>query len=119
MRKTLLVLSALFCIALLPGSLNAQNTAKLMVVTKVHIDPNSGHTFDEWKAAEKEYFDKVTLKNDLIIGANVLVHFYTNDNSEILLVSTYGSWEDIEKANVKSDELARAAWPDSVQREAF
>ncbi len=119
MRKTLLVSWALLCTALLPAPLSAQNTPKLMVVTRVHFDMNAGNTFDQWKAVEKEYFEKVTLKNDLIIGSNVLVHFYTDDNSEILFVSSYGSWEDIEKANAKSDELAKAAWPDSVQREAY
>jgi hypothetical protein len=110
---------AIFCTGLLPCALNAQSMPKIMTVTRVHFDPNSGHTFDEWKAVEKEYFDKVTLKNDLILGANVLVHFYTNDNSEVLIVSTYASWEDIEKASGKSDELVKAAWPDSVKRDAF
>jgi hypothetical protein len=112
-------LVAILCTILLPVALTAQTAPKFMVVTQAHYNPGSGLSFDEWKAMEKEYFDKVTLKNDLILGTNVLVHFYTNDNSEILMVTTYSSWGDIEKAGEKTGELEKAAWPDSVQRTAF
>lgn len=104
---------------LLPSLVSAQNDPQFMVVTKAHFDPSSKFSFDEWKAVEKEYFDKVTAKNDLIIASNVLVHFYTDDNSEVLFVTVYRSWDDIEKANEKNAELAKIAWPDSVQRSAF
>jgi hypothetical protein len=49
----------------------------------------------------------------------VLFHHYTNDNSEILFASTYRTWDDIEKAGAKDDELAKAAWPDEAKRKAF
>lgn len=110
---------AFLCLTFLPSALLAQNDPKIIVVAKVHFNPSANFSFDEWKALEKEYFEKVTMKNDLIIGSNVLVHYYTPDNSELLLVSTYHSWEDIEKANDKNNELAVAAWPDSVKRKAF
>ena len=64
---------AIFCTVFLSSTLTDQNDPTLTVVTRFHFDPSSGHTFDEWKAVEKEYFNKVTLKNDLILGANVLV----------------------------------------------
>ena len=109
----------MLCMTFLPSVSVAQNDPQLLVVTRSHFNPSSTFTFDEWKAHEKEYFDKVTLKNDLIMRTNVLVHFYTNDNSEVLFVTVYRSWEDIEKAGAKDNELARAAWPDSVKRMAF
>lgn len=74
---------------------------------------------EEWLAAEKEYFDKVVKKNELIIGSNVVTHYFTEDNSEILFVSVYENWEAIEKASTRSDELAKQAWPDEKQRTAF
>ena len=112
-------LIAILCTILLPAALTAQIDPKFLVVTRAHYNPGSGGSFDAWKAVEKEYFDKVTFKNDLMVGTNVLVHFYTNDNSEILFVTAYNSWGDIEKANEKAGELEKAAWPDSVQRAAF
>jgi hypothetical protein len=109
---------ALLCL-ILPALSWAQTEAKFLVVTTVHVNLNAGHTLEEWKAVEKEYFDKVTKKNDLIYGSNVLVHFYTDDNSEIRFAYTYRTWDDIEKADAKSDELAKAAWPDETARKAF
>ena len=117
--KKLTGILAMLCMTFLPSVLVAQNDPQLLVVTRAHFNPASGFTAEEWRAHEKEYFDKVTLKNDLILRTNVLVHFYTNDNSEVLFVTAFRSWEDIQKANAKDDELARAAWPDSLKRKAF
>jgi hypothetical protein len=97
----------------------AQNEPQYLVVTRAHINPKSGFTLDQLKAHEAEYFEKVTKKNDLIVSTNVLVHYYTEDNSEILFASTYRTWDDIEKASTKNDELAKAAWPDETARKAF
>ncbi len=109
----------IFCTAFLSSALSAQNDPQLLVVTRVHFNPSATFNFNEWRAHEKEYFDKVTAKNDLIKRANVLTHYYTNDNSEVLFVSAYNSWGDIEKAGEKDNELAKAAWPDSLKRKAF
>lgn len=110
---------AMLFVVLLPSLAWSQNDPQFLVVTRVHFNPKSGVTFDQWKAHEKEYFDKVTAKNDLIVGANALVHYYTNDNSEVLFTSTFRTWDDIEKSNAKSDELVKAAWPDEAKRKAF
>ncbi len=74
---------------------------------------------DEWEAVEKEYLDKVTMKNEYIMGATVYLHRYTADNSELLNVATYASWEDIDKAADRSEELEKAAWPNENARKAF
>ena len=117
--KKLMGIVAILCMAFLPSVLVAQNEPQLLVVARLHFNPSANFTLDEWKAHEKEYFDKVTSKNDLILRSNVLVHYYTNDNSEVLFVTAYRSWDDIEKADAKDIELQRAAWPDSVKRRAF
>ena len=67
-------ISLMVCMALLPFIVSAQNNPQRLVLTRVHLDRNAQFTLDEWKAQEKEYFDKVTAKNDLIVGAVVLVH---------------------------------------------
>lgn len=113
------ITSVMLCLAFLPALVWAQNAPQYLVVTRVHVKPNPDFTVDQWKAHEKEYFDKITAKNDMIVGTNVLVHYYTNDNSEVLFTSSYRTWEDLEKADVKNEELAKAAWPDEAQRKAF
>lgn len=92
----------------------------LVTVTTLHrnLKKKDGSN-KEWLALEREYFDKVTSKNNLILGSNVLTHYFTSDNTEILLVSAYANWDDIEKAAVRSDELVKAGWPDEKARDAF
>jgi hypothetical protein len=118
-KKTKSIVTAMLCVALLPTLLWAQNEPKFLVITRVHFNTKSDFTLDQWKAHEREYFEKVTQKNDLIIGTNVLRHFYTNDNSEVLFATTYRTWDDIDKAAAKSEELIKAAWPDEAKRNAF
>jgi hypothetical protein len=73
----------------------------------------------EWMELEKEYHEKVTMKNELILGSQFLNHFYTADNSEVVLVTAYGSWEAINDAGARTEELVEAAWPDEAARDAF
>ncbi|MEW5676870.1 hypothetical protein ABGT15_11200 [Flavobacterium enshiense] len=75
--------------------------------------------FDEWLALEKEYFEKVVKKNEFIIGHNVLNHYFTADNSEIIFVNVYENWDAIDKAWTKNQDLVKQAWPDENARKAF
>jgi hypothetical protein len=118
-RSTLLGLVLWMTLACAIGNAQEKEKAKPVYITMTTLH----HTFDtkakDWKASEQEYFDKVTSKNDLIIGSEILTHYYTNDNTEIVLVNVYKTWEDIEKANDLSDELIKKAWPDEKARTAF
>ncbi len=92
----------------------------LITVTKLHWNMDlQNFSMDEWKAIEKEYLDKVVKKNDFILGQEVLLHNFTEDNTEILLVTTYDNWGAIEKARDKEDELIEAAWPNEKARKAY
>lgn len=92
----------------------------LITVTKLHWNMElENFSNEEWMATEKEYLDKVVKKNEFIIGQEFLVHHFTEDNTEILLVTTYENWSAIEKAGDRDDELVKAAWPDEKARKAF
>ena len=88
-----------------------------ITVTTMHFDLSANG--DDWVKTEKEYFDKVTSQNELVIGSHVVTHFYTEDNSEVKFVFVYNSWADIEKANVRNNELIEKNFPDEVKRKAF
>jgi len=90
-----------------------------ITITTAHWNPDPDVNFDDWKATEKDYFDKVTMKNNLILSSGYYTHYFTPDNSEIVLVNVYKNWEDIEAADEKSNELAKAAWPNEAARKAF
>jgi len=76
-------------------------------------------SYKDWLKMEKEYFDKVTAKNEYLMGTNVLIHMYTEDNSEVIFVRVCKDWGDIEKAADRDAELAKEAWPDKEERSAF
>lgn len=122
MKTSCRIFFSVFSLALLAGTGLAQpaEQSTFITVTTVHWNmDNKDFSMDKWKAIEKEYFDKVTSKNEFIIGSLVLMHFFTADNSELKIVNAFSSWENIEKADERSNELAKAAWPDNDQRTAF
>ena len=100
---------ATLCLALTPLFARAQaqpaaapTGPQFQVLTQVHFDTKADFTIEQWKAVEKEYFDKVTAKNDLIMTSNVLMHYFSTDNSEVWFSTTYRTWEDIDKSDVKT-----------------
>ena len=100
----------------------APTRPQFVVLTKTHWNMNAENTPDmraNWMSMEKEYLDKVTKKNDYVFSTALLTHYYTADNSEVIQVHTYKTWDDIEKAQMKFDELEKAAWPDEAKRNAF
>jgi hypothetical protein len=92
----------------------------LLIATTVHAnwDYKEG-TAEDWLAMEKLYFDKVTSKNEYLMRTNVLQHYYTEDNSELIFARVYKDWGSIEKAAKRDQELIEEAWPDEAEREAF
>jgi len=90
-----------------------------LTATTVHRSTDPNVDFTDWLKTEKEYFDKVTSKNDLLIGSGYYHHYFTPDNTETILVSVYKTWEDIDKANEITNKLIEEGWPDEAARKAF
>lgn len=114
-----LVLGMLILTLLLSIEIHAQEDPKPVFVTVTTLHRNLDTDRKDWKQTEQEYFDKVTSKNDLIIGSELLNHYYTENSSEVLQVSVYRTWEDIEKANDISNDLIKKGWPDEKSRKIF
>ena len=100
-------LTTLMLILTLTLSINtqAQTDPKPVYITVTTMHRNLTSDGKDWRKTEQEYFDKVTSKNDLIIGSEILTHYYTANSTEILHISVYKTWEDIEKSGDVSDEL--------------
>ena len=78
-----------------------------------------GADFKEWMEVEKEYFDKVTSKIDIILDHKVLVRYFGNDLSEIKIINVFDKWNDIEYVNNVRDALIEKAWPNKKERDVF
>jgi len=98
----------------------APKRPKYVAVTTIHWNMDyQGFDMDTWKSVEKEYYDKVTAKNELIMGSGLYMHRFTPDNRELIAVNTYESWEAIEKATERTGELVKEGWPDEDERKAY
>ena len=125
-QMKLFKLGLLACVFLFSQNLFAQDEAadadksNILVVTTVHsnLDKTDGSQ-DEWLALEKEYFDKVTSKNEFILHSNYLVHYFTASSTERKAISVYSTWDDMQKANKRNGELIEEGWPDTVARSTF
>lgn len=99
---------------------NEANMPKYVSVTTMHWNMDKeDFDMDAWKAVEKEYLQKVVSKNEYILSASYYTHLFTPDNSEVLHVQTYPSWEAIEKAAERTDELIKEAWPNEKTRDDY
>lgn len=88
-----------------------------ILVTTIHGVENVD--MKEWKAVEKEFFDKVTSKNDLIISQEVLINYFSPNLSDVKLITVYKAWDDIQNVTEYREELIAKAWPDEKERDAF
>lgn len=88
-------------------------------VTTMYWSKDYQGTMDEWKAMEKEYREKVTSKNEHIMGSSYHTHLLTPNSNEVLYVQVYPTWADIDLASARNSELEKEAWPDADAREAF
>jgi len=108
---------------LLNFSILAQNEAnrpQYLSVTTMHWNMDKeDFSMDAWKAVEKEYLQKVVSKNEYILSASYYTHLFSSDNTEVLYVQTYPSWEAMDKAADRAEELAKQAWPDEKARGKF
>ena len=94
-----------------------EETSQYVTVTTLHgVD---GFDFEQWKEVEKEYFEKVTSKIDLIRSHEVLMSYFAPQFAEIKVINVISSWEDIMTINEMRLALIEEAWPDEEERKAF
>ncbi|KAA5827968.1 hypothetical protein FPF71_03770 [Algibacter amylolyticus] len=126
MKKANPLFSTLIVLTLLLGQLvvsaqdDTEKEQEYMTVTMNHWNPDKkDFKLSEWKALEKEYFEKVIMKNEYIMGHSVYMHNMSEDNTELLVVNNFASWNDIGKFAKRSAELEKEAWPDEAERKAY
>ena len=88
----------------------------IIQITKAHFDLSHEGTLADLLKLEKEYHQKVSMKNEFLLGTDMLLHEFTPDASEVLFIQVYKSFEDIDKAADEDVRLSKLAWPDSLER---
>lgn len=124
MKTTNQFFVAILVLLLLPNVNFSQETTpkrpEFVSVTTMHWNMDmEDFDMETWKAIEKEYHEKVIMKNEFIMTASTYLHLFTADNTELLFVQTFASWEDMGKFGDRSDALEKEAWPNEKERELF
>ncbi len=91
----------------------------VFTIMTLYLLPTDSAGRAERDACFKEYFEKLVMKNQYVIHEQSMIHYYTDDSREFVIIDEYASWDDIDKANDRVDELAKLAWPDSKKRQEF
>lgn len=97
---------------------SAQEGSYYTITTwKMHV-PKDGSR-QELNGLLEEFTEKVVKKNSKIISEKVLHHVSGSDLRDLVVISEYASWNDINDAHEEQDALVKKAWPDEKTRSAW
>ena len=114
-QKTLFVL----CIVLFSCSITiAQNDSFYTVTTWKVVVPEDGN-LAELNTLLKEFKEKVTNPNQYIASERTLRHLSGSDSRDLVIITEYKSWNDIDAASTRQGELIESAWKTEEARKAF
>ena len=65
------------------------------------------------------FSEKCLAQNEFVVSYKNIRHFWGHNNTDCIQIVEVKSWEDIEKANNKTNELFRKAWPTSEDRKKY
>lgn len=118
--SSVLIAGAMFC--LLSSSAYSQEQEEerhFFVIQTWKVDIPEDGTRAELGQLMKEWAEKITRKNDKIISERVLIHNMSSDSRDMIVITEYASWNDIDAAQDMQGKLLEAAYPDEEERRAF
>lgn len=96
-----------------------ENDGHYYTVTKWRINIPEDGSRAEFNQLMNEWTEKVTQKNDKIISERVLRHASGSDSRDMVIITEYASWNDIDVSQNTQNGLIEAAWPDEAKRKAY
>lgn len=121
MRYLSFLLTAIMLLTLFFSStLNAQDESPhvYVVSTFEYIFPDDG-SIAEWDSLNTLFMENVINQNEFIVSQRVLRHMWGNNSLDIVYITEYNSFSDIEKGQDRRTELLNEAWATEEEREAF
>lgn len=112
-----LILISLFF--LYNGNTEAQSNNHVYTLQKwkIKIPPNGSGA--EFNKLLEEWHDKIVMKNDKVISERVLRHNTGSDSRDLLIITEYANWNDIEAADKLQWKIVDEVWPDKKERSKF
>ena len=88
------------------------------VTTTQFVFPDGG-SIAEWDSLNTLYMENVVSKNEYIISQRALRHMWGHNSEDLVYITEYKSFTDIEKGQERNTELFREAWATSEERQAY
>ena len=121
MRNITLSLISAICFLLIASLTHAQDEPEgsVYVITTITVMTPDGGSMAELDSLNQLYLEKLVVPNDKIVSQESMMHYYGSDSRDLVVVTEYANWCDIEGSEDVMDDLAKAAWPDDAERKAF
>ena len=121
MRKLSFSLAVIVLLTFIISSeVNAQDEGDHVytVTTTEFVFPDGGSSA-EWDSLNTLYMENVVNKNEYIVSQRALRHMWGNNSLDLVFITEYKSFGDIEKGQARNTELFREAWATSEERQAY
>jgi len=120
MKSLFAVLILVTVFALLDTPVKAQaNQGNIFVVTNYERAYPKDGSQRELDSLTAIYSENCFAKNEYIVSYKVMRHFWGHNSTDFIQMIEVKTWDDIEKANDKTNELFRKAWPTSQDRKKY
>ena len=121
MRKLSFSLAVMLLLILFISSqINAQDEDPHVytVTTTQFVFPDGG-SIAEWDSLNTLFMENVINKNEFIISQRALRHMWGHNSEDLVYITEYKSFTDIEKGQARNTELFNEAWATSEERQAY
>lgn len=121
MRKYIFALLIFSFVVISFSSIYGQNEEKPHVFTVTVFDSQNpeGGSNSEFDSLNTIYTQNVIDKNEYIISQRNLFHLWGSNSTDMVFITEYAKFEDIEKAADRNGELFRETWTTPEERRAF
>ncbi len=118
--KVVLSILFLFIIISLNSSVSAQPAqGNVVVMTNFERAFPVDGSANELDSLSQVYSDILYKDNPYVVSYKTIRHWWGHDNRDFLQMIEVKSFEDVEKANEKADELFMKAMPNKADRDKF
>ena len=121
MRNLSFLLTAIMLLTFFSSStLNAQDESPhvFTVTTTQFIFPDGG-SMAEWDSLNTLYMENVVNKNEFIVSQRALRHMWGHNSLDLVYITEYKTFTDIEKAQDRNTELFRETWTTAEERQVY
>lgn len=115
--KSNLVALLLISLFVWTGTYGQEGPYYTVTTWKVVIPENGSNS--EFNSLLTEFQQKVSIPNKKVISETVMRHLSGSDSRDLVIISKYANWNDIDAAAALQGELINKAWPTENSRSEF